>query len=90
MNTLNEINIRKGMDSPLFFKKIGKIGRIFTVIGGSITVLAVSLASGGLAIPAIIPTIGVILGSVGEAVKQVSTLAVEDKAALNEALKTDI
>lgn len=90
MNTLNEINIRKGMDSPPFFKKIGKIGRIFTVIGGSITILAVSLASGGLAIPAIIPTIGVILGSVGEAVKQVSTLAVEDKAALNEALKTDI
>jgi hypothetical protein len=90
MNTLNEINIRKSMDSPPFFKKIGKIGRIFTVIGGSITVLAVSLASGGLAIPAIIPTIGVILGSVGEAVKQVSTLAVEDKAALNEALKTDI
>lgn len=90
MNTLNEINIRKSMDSPPFFKKIGKIGRIFTVIGGSITVLAVSLASGGLAIPALIPTIGVILGSVGEAVKQVSTLAVEDKAALNEALKTDI
>lgn len=90
MNTLNEISIRKSMDSPPFFKKIGKVGRIFTIIGGSITVLSVSLASGGLAIPALIPTIGVILGSVGEAVKQVSTLAVEDKEALNDALKTDI
>ena len=90
MSTLNEISIRKGMDTPPFFKKIGKIGRIFTIIGGSITILSVSLASGGLAIPALIPTIGVILGSVGEAVKQVSTLAVEDKDGLKEALKKDI
>jgi hypothetical protein len=90
MSTLNEISIRKNMDTPPFFKKIGKIGRIFTIIGGSITILSVSLASGGLAIPALIPTIGVILGSVGEAVKQVSTLAVEDKDGLREALKKDI
>jgi len=90
MSTLNEISIRKAMDTPPFFKKIGKVGRIFTIIGGSITILSVSLASGGLAIPALIPTIGVILGSVGEAVKQVSTLAVEDKEGLKEALRTDI
>jgi hypothetical protein len=32
----------------------------------------------------------VILGSVGEAVKQVSRLAVEDKEGLREALKKDI
>ena len=90
MSTLNEISIRKKMDTPPFFKKIGKIGRIFTIIGGSITILSVSLVSGGLAIPALIPTIGVILGSVGEAVKQVSRLAVEDKEGLREALKKDI
>jgi hypothetical protein len=90
MKTLNEISIRKKLDTPPFFTKIGKIGRTLTLIGGSITVISVSLASGGIAVPALIPTIAVILGSIGETVKQVSTLAVEDKQALNEALKTDI
>ena len=90
MNTLQEISIRKNMDTPPFFKKIGKVGRIFTLVGGTIAVVSVSLASGGIAVPALIPTIAAILGTIGETVKQVSTLAVEDKDALNEALKIDI
>jgi len=85
---LKEIKIRKKLESPQFFQKLGNIGRKIAIVSGLLSATALSLATGGIAIPVIVTTILASISALGETIKKVSDLTVcdKDKGELNKAL----
>ncbi len=77
-----ELKARAKCQSPPFFKKLGKIGRAFTIIGGGVAAVALALGSAGIAVPAIITAVAAGIATLGETVKQVSGLPVESSGEL--------
>lgn len=62
--------------SPKLFRKLGRAGAIAVVVGGSI----LGLASGGLAIPAMLITISTYAVAIGTTAKAISTLTVDEES----------
>ena len=92
MTFIQEIKIRKKLESPQFFQKLGNIGRKIAIVSGILSATALSLATGGIAIPVIITTVLASISALGETIKKVSDLTVsdKDKSKLAKACKTEI
>lgn len=69
---------RLNQPTPPFFKKVKTAGKFLTLLGGGILALAASLATAGMAVPAIILTAGTVLTSVGGTVISVASVVTHD------------
>jgi len=92
MTFIQEIKIRKKLESPQFFQKLGGIGRKIAIVSGFLSATALSLATGGIAIPVVVTTVLASISALGETIKKVSDLTVsdQDKGELAKAYKTEI
>lgn len=71
-----EAKIRRELPTPPFFKKVKRIGGILFLVGTSIVGLAATLASGGIALPAVISVVAGAAATVGATAYHVSDYAV--------------
>lgn len=86
-NLLKEMSIRKNLETPPFFKKVIKIGKIIGLVGAGLTAVALSVPTAGLTLPPAVLAITSSLATGGLLMVKVSQLTVKSTEALENALK---